>query len=135
MSGDHAVRLREDATGWARVSDDIELTEDDPVLDGLTEQEAVDLARTQWALVHVPPVDGFEVTATVSGGESDTADAGDVTEADPPVDPSELTLDELEADLDENEYSDSELDALEAAEEAGEDRSGAQDLIEAAREE
>jgi len=131
MSGDHAVRLREDATGWARVSDDIELTEDDPVLDGLTEQEAKDLAKTQWALVYCGPVDEIEVP--VSFGSDDGG--GEAEVAEPPIDPSELTLDELEADLDENDYSAAELDALETAEEAAEDRNGAQDLIDAAREE
>jgi len=133
MSGDHAVRLREDATGWARVSDDIELTEDDPVLDGLTEQEAKDLAQTQWALVYCGPVDEIEVPVSFGGDGDDDGDEAEVAE--PPIDPSELTLDELEADLDENDYSAAELDALEATEEAAEDRSGAQDLIDAAREE
>lgn len=119
---DHAVRLRDGATGWARVSDDIELTEDDPVLDGLTEQEAEDLVQTQWALVHA---DDTEAVDTDAGDEPEVAE--------PPIDPSELTLDDLEADLDENDYSAAELDALESAEEAAEDRSGAQDLIDAAR--
>jgi hypothetical protein len=119
---DHAVRLRDDATGWARVSDDIELTEDAPVLDGLTEQEANDLVQTQWALVHAD-----EPSSGDTGGHG-----ADVAE--PPIDLSALTLDELEADLEENDYSATELDALEAAEAAGDGRNGAQDLIDAARE-
>jgi len=131
MSDDYAVRLREDASGWARVSDDIELTEDDPVLEDLTEQEAEDLVQTQWALVHAEDGDGTDDETDES--DADTGDGAKVGE--PPVDPSEYNLDELEAHLDENDYSAAELDALEAAEEAGEDRSGAQDLIDAAREE
>lgn len=119
---DHAVRLRDGATGWARVSDGIELTEDAPVLDGLTEQETNDLVQTQWALVHADE----RSSGDTSGDESDVAE--------PPIDPSELTLDEFEADLKENDYSAAELDALEAAEAAGDGRNGAQDLIDAARE-
>ena len=118
----NAVRLRDEATGWARVSDGVELTEDDPVLDGLTEQEANDLVQTQWALVRAD-----EPSSGDTGGHG-----ADVAE--PPIDPSALTLDELEADLEENDYSATELDALEAAEAAGDGRNGAQDLIDAARE-
>ena len=54
--------------------------------------------------------------------------------AEPPFDPTEKTVGELEELLDEGDYSAAELDAIAAAEEAGEDRSTAQDAIDAARE-
>jgi hypothetical protein len=111
---DYAVRLREDAAGWRRVSDDIRLTPDDPVLDGLTEQEADDLVNGQWALVPHDP---------------------DQDEAEPPFDPSEHTVSELKEQLDENDYSAVELDALAAAEAAGKDRETAHDAIDNVREE
>lgn len=116
MSGDHAVRLRDDAPGWGSVSDDIELTPEDPVLDGLSEEKAEDLVRSQWALVHHDPADSTESTV------------------DSPFDPGEHTVDDLEAKLDDNEYTDGELDALEAAERDGDDRETALEAIEAAQE-
>jgi len=61
-----------------------------------------------------------------SAGESDSEDDGG---AEPPVAPSELTVDELEATLDESDYSDAELQALRAAEADGKDRSSALDAI------
>jgi hypothetical protein len=112
--GNHAVRLREDAAGWRRASDDLRVTPDDPVLDGLTEQEAEDLLMSQWALV---PAD----------------EAGD--EPEPPFDPADLTVDELHDRLDEADYTAGELDALAAAERGGKDRETAHDAIDSAREE
>lgn len=56
--------------------------------------------------------------------------------AEPPIDPAEQNLDELEEALKEGDFTDEELDAIRAAEEADDSpRSGATDLIEAAREE
>jgi hypothetical protein len=110
--GDYAVRLREDAAGWRRV-DGPTLTPEDPVLDGLTEQEAEDLLMSQWALV---PVD----------------EAGD--EPEPPFDPADHTADELRDRLDETDYTAGELDSLAAAERGGKDRETAHDAIDSARE-
>ena len=112
--GDHAVKLREDAAGWRRMTDDIRLTPEDPVLDGLTAQEAEDLLRSQWALVAYDP---------------------DASEPGSPFDPATVTVDDLKERLDENDYSADELDALAAAEEAGKDRETALDAIANAREE
>lgn len=112
--GDYAVRLRDDAAGWRRMTDDIRLTPEDPVLDGLTEQEAEDLVLSQWALVRHDP-------------DADTPE--------PPFDPSAHTVDDLKERLDENNYSADDLDALAAAESAGKDRETAHDAIDSAREE
>lgn len=110
--GDHAVRLREDAAGWRRMTDDIRLTPEDPVLDGLTAREAEDLVMSQWALVRHEP---------------------DADEPTPPFDPAEHTVDGLTERLAENDYSADELDALAAAEAAGKDRETALDAITNAR--
>lgn len=78
--GDYAVRLRDDSAGWRRISDDVRLTPDDPVLDGLTEAEADELVSRQWALVPVEDADG---TDDVDDGDpddtDDEADAADET--------------------------------------------------------
>jgi len=110
--GDYAVRLREDAAGWRRVNGPT-LTPDDPVLDGLTEQEAEDLLMSQWALVAVD-------------------EAGD--EPAPPFDPADCTVDDLRDRLDETDYTAEELDALAAAEADGKNRETAHDAIDNARE-
>jgi hypothetical protein len=51
----------------------------------------------------------------------------------PPIDPADHTVDELEAALDESDYSSAELDALETAEEQGKNRTTALDEIAEAR--
>lgn len=73
------------------------------------------------------------------GAASDDADSepdqeDDDVVAEPPFDPTEKTVGELEELLEEDDYSAAELDAIAAAEEAGEDRSTAHDAIDAARE-
>lgn len=50
-------------------------------------------------------------------------------QVDPPIDPSDYTIDELETYLENEPLSDEELEALEQAERDGEDRSGALDAI------
>lgn len=75
----------------------------------------------------------------VDGDAGDGADSGDDQEdddvvAEPPFDPTEKTVGELEELLEEGDYSAAELDAIDAAEQAGEDRSTARDAIDAARE-
>jgi hypothetical protein len=74
-----------------------------------------------------------------AGDTTDGADSGDDQEdddvvAEPPFDPTEKTVGELEELLEEGDYSAAELDAIDAAEQAGEDRSTARDAIDAARE-
>jgi hypothetical protein len=67
--------------------------------------------------------------------ETIEADAeADEAVAEPPVNPAEHTIDDLEAALAEGDYSDAELDAIADAEAAGEDRTGAHDVIDDARE-
>lgn len=68
--------------------------------------------------------------AGASSAESEDGSPAEETVADPPLDPGEHTIDDLEAELD-GEFSDAELQAILDAEEAGEDRSGATDAIEA----
>ena len=67
-----------------------------------------------------------------AGSEPDQED--DDVVAEPPFDPTEKTVGELEELLEEDDYSAAELDAIAAAEQAGEDRSTALDAIDAARE-
>jgi len=54
--------------------------------------------------------------------------------ADPPLNPAEFSVNELRAALDEGDYSDAELDAIADAEASSDDRTTAQDAINAARE-
>ena len=77
-------------------------------------------------------VDG-DAGAGADATSGDDQEDDDVV-AEPPFDPTEKTVGELEELLDEGDYSAAELDAIAAAEEAGEDRSTAQDAIDAARE-
>ena len=114
---EHVVRLRDDATGWREV-DGPELTEDDPYLDGLDEERAEALVRSNWAVRH-----------------ADVDDAREFYEgsAKPPINPSEFTVDELEAEVSESDYSNTELDAIAAAEADGEDRNTALEAIDEAR--
>jgi len=71
----------------------------------------------------------IERADATSAGPDNSAEVEEAV-ADPPLDPSEYTIDDLEAELD-GEFSDAQLQALLNAEEAGEDRSGATDAIEA----
>ena len=72
---EHAVRLREDATGWRKV-DGPRLTEDDPFLTGLTEAEAENLVRSNWALVHADAADAPDVEKWEDWNEEDWMDLG-----------------------------------------------------------
>lgn len=79
---EHVVRLRDDATGWRQV-DGPRLTPDDPFLDGLDEDEAENLVRSNWALRRsdVNEAEAFypaesEEDAT-DEGEQDAASDGD----------------------------------------------------------
>lgn len=69
-------------------------------------------------------------------GPVDAGDGGD-TEAEPaatPFDPGGYTIDDLESELSDGDYSDDELDALADAERNGQDREGALDTIDSHRE-
>lgn len=61
------------------------------------------------------------------------AQAADAEAADAPLDPDEYTIDELETELADGDYSADELDALAAAERDGQDRTGATDAIDRER--
>ena len=63
-----------------------------------------------------------------SDADSDSGSSGDS-----PFDPTDLTVDEVESRLDENDYSDSQLDAIQSAEAAGDDRNGVRDAIDEKR--
>jgi len=78
-------------------------------------------------------VDGADAGAASDDADSEPDQEDDVV-AEPPFDPTEKTVGELEELLEEDDYSAAELDAIAAAEEAGEDRSTAHDAIDAARE-
>lgn len=78
-----------------------------------------------------PPVaDTAADSADTEPADNESTEA-DETEA--PFDPSEQTIDELETRLEENDFSDAELDALADAESNGKDREGATDAIDEAR--
>jgi len=76
----------------------------------------------------------LDLEAALADATSGDDQEDDDVVAEPPFDPTEKTVGELEELLDEGDYSAAELDAIAAAEEAGEDRSTAQDAIDAARE-
>ena len=116
---DHVVTLREGAEGWRQV-DGPRLTSDDPFLTGLEEQEAEALVRSNWALQHATVDEAREFHEGTAAAE-------------PPFDPSELTVDELEAELADGEFTDHDLDVLATAEQDGKERDTALDAIEAAR--
>ncbi|WP_435075289.1 hypothetical protein [Halorubrum sp. HHNYT27] len=113
----HVIRLREDAAGWREV-DGPRLTPDEPFLTGLSAERAESLVGSNWAL---RPSDVDEATAYRQGAET------------PPFDPGEYTIDELTAALADAEYDAAALDALYDAEADGKDRTGALDVIDAAR--
>jgi len=70
--------------------------------------------------------------STDDGAEEPAADGEEV--ADPPLDPTQFTVDDLKTELDAGDFSDAELDALEEVERADDDpRTTALDAIEAAR--
>lgn len=74
-------------------------------------------------------------------GEDETAESEDegaqseseAEVADPPLDPTSLSVNQLESELDAGDFSDEELDAIEQAERDGEERTTALDAIESAR--
>lgn len=117
---EHVVALREDATGWRKV-DGPRLTPDDPFETGLDEAEAEALVRSNWALKHTTVEEAREFYEGTAATE-------------PPFDPSEYTVDEIEAELAEGEFSSAELDALAEAEADGKDRETALEAIEDASE-
>ncbi len=73
------------------------------------------------------------------GAESDSDDVDETANdgeeiADPPLDPTQFSVDDLKTELNAGDFSDAELDALEAAERSDDDpRTTALDAIEAAR--
>jgi len=66
---------------------------------------------------------------TTSSDESDSGDEAVIAE--PPFDPSQYTIQELDEEIAENDYSDDELEAALDVEQSGDDRSGAKDTIQA----
>jgi hypothetical protein len=73
----------------------------------------------------------IEYVGEAETDDGDEADADEDVVAEPPFDPSGCTIDSLEAELEEQNYSDAELEALLDVEVAGQDRTGATDAIEA----
>ena len=71
------------------------------------------------------PVDEPEPTPEARG----QAQTQETPVNEPPVDPTELTVDELRDALTAGDYSDAELGAIQAAEEAGDSRSTALDAV------
>ncbi|WP_254535230.1 hypothetical protein [Halomarina litorea] len=67
------------------------------------------------------------------GGEA-SDQAGEEDDASAPFDPSDMTIDEFEGELDGGDYGEDELAALAVAEREGKHRDGAINAIEAARE-
>jgi len=66
--------------------------------------------------------------------EESSPDEAEAEVADPPLDPTQFSVDDLKTELDAGDFSDAELDALEDAERADDDpRTTALDAIEAAR--
>lgn len=113
---EHVVKLRDDASGWRKV-DGPRLDPDDPFLTGLDEQEAENLVRANWALQR----SSVEEAQAFYGSET----------TEPPFNPGEKTVDELEAELEDGDYGSSELTELAAAEEEGKNRETAIEAIEA----
>jgi hypothetical protein len=68
------------------------------------------------------------------GAEGDADEDSVELVAEPPINPADHTIAELEEALADGEYSDAELDAIADAEAASDDRTGAHDAINAARE-
>ena len=62
--------------------------------------------------------------------DADTDESTEESEAEAPFDPGEFTVDELEARMGDNDYSDEEREALAAAERDGENRTGAIEALE-----
>lgn len=83
---------------------------------------------------HVADALADSLEAVDDEDEDENEDEEADSEAEPPFDPGEHSVDDLRDRLDEGDYSDAELDALADAEAAGDDRSTAQDAIDAARE-
>jgi len=63
----------------------------------------------------------------IDDSDSDVEEEPDVV--DPPIDPGDYTIDELQDKLADSDYSDAELAALYSAEVEGRDRTGAKDAI------
>lgn len=61
--------------------------------------------------------------------EGDESEDGESEDVEPPFDPTEYTVDELDSRLADNDYTDDELAALRDAEESGEGRTSALDVI------
>ena len=103
-------------------SDDVDETDSEPeAVQEETETDDADEASAD---------DGAEADAD---DVDDTADDGEEV-ADPPLDPTQFSVDDLKTELDAGDFSDAELDALEEVERADDDpRTTALDAIEAAR--
>lgn len=74
-----------------------------------------------------------------SSGEAEAAESGDESpdeesEVEPPLDPSDYTIDELKAELSARDLSEEEIEAIEDAERDNGSRTGALDVIEQAGE-
>lgn len=109
-------------------------TESEPEVEDVQEEPATDDGAEEPATDDVDE-DGAEDVDEVStdDGAEEPADDGEEV-AEPPLDPTQFSVDDLETELDAGDFSDAELDALEDAERADDDpRTTALDAIEAAR--
>lgn len=100
----------------------------------LSAGDEIELSEYAYRLhdAYFEPADGEDDSddeSSESDPEADAAGADDAEAVDSPFDPSEKTNSELESDLEENDYSEAELQALLAAEESGKNRDGAKDAI------
>lgn len=79
------------------------------------------------------PAEVVETDVDADTNDDSGADADEETETESPFDPSDATVTELEDRLDDESFSDDELDALADAEREGKDRETALDAIDEAR--
>ncbi|UIP00340.1 hypothetical protein Hbl1158_02925 [Halobaculum sp. CBA1158] len=75
----------------------------------------------------------FEVVESADSADETEADESD--SVDPPLDPANYTVSELETALEDGEYSDDELAAIRAAESAGKNRTGVRGALDTRLEE
>lgn len=86
-----------------------------------------------------PATEDVDEDSADGGADSDSDDVDETADdgeeiADPPLDPTQFSVDDLKTELEAGDFSDAELDALEAAERSDDDpRTTALDAIEAAR--
>lgn len=102
--------------------------------DGVTFEQGEAVTVSESTAEYVLGLEDFETVDETVDETVQEEDGPPDDEVAPPIDPGDYTISELEAELDDGNFSDAELEAIDTAESNGQNRTGARGAIDTFRE-